>query len=85
MGAKGRPKGAKSEPKDNQNASKSRPSEKVAKRSPKRESPWRQKADNLHVAPDHFGSHFPSKIDEKIDAKIDAEKVMNFMKNPCEI
>ena len=32
-----------------------------------------------------FWSHFPSKIDEKIDAKIDAEKVMNFMKNPCEI
>ena len=32
-----------------------------------------------------FWSHFPLKIDEKIDVKIDAEKIMKFMKNPCEI
>ena len=34
-GPKKGPKGAKSEPKDDQNASKNRPSEKVAKREPK--------------------------------------------------
>ena len=70
-GATWRPKGAKSEPRGDQSASKSRPSEKVAKKEPKG-SP-RQDEPGYFLTP--FWSHFPSKIDEKIDAEIATEKV----------
>ena len=69
MEAKGRQKGARSEPMGDQNASKSRPSEKVAKKSA-----------HPYSSPDHFGSHFPSKMCSKIDAKFDVEKVWTFMR-----
>ena len=68
--AKGSQKGAKGEPTGDQNASKSRPSEKVAKRSPKRSS-------TLESA-GPFWEPFSIKNDEQIDAEIDAEKVSKF-------
>ena len=68
-GAEWEPKGARRDPKDDQNASKNGSSEKVTKREPKR------RAHGLPVI--RFWSLFPSKIDVQIDTKIDAKIVMS--------